>query len=587
MREPLIIVEIDFDFCGQTFGVAPCVAALSPAVKRKCYNSYRTCKDKPHYVKTVLTIRFCEIRSNIPRDMGTVFPVIDDISESSASVNISGTDEKLSAFGERAELKLTLRDFIYHDRLTDKYQTERKSGAAQNDEPGYDPQSRGSFFTKQFARNPYYYGRPVRVIEGWIDSGSFVEKLRRNYVLEEMGIPDERGTVTIKAKDILDLASNDKALCPKPNTGVLLNDLLDVSTSCTLTPAGIGNIEYPTSGWASIGSELMAYTRSGDTITFTGRGVRGTKAANHSAGDTFQMSYSPRNMRIDDLIEDLMTNFGAVPSSMVPKSTKWAPEVNRWAPGVLITTDITKPTGVASLIGELQSLGVIISWDSVAQEVGLRVNRPLYNETFLSISDSDSIKSITADRREDERLTQVVFFTVQQDPTKSLTDYGNYAVVLNRADPEAQSSLEYGSPRIKNIPVRWFNNGINTAVHALAKRMLNRFRDPPTVYDIVMDEKDYGIKLIDVVEVTSSKITDETGKAVPTLLQITKKTETKPGIEFEVRAQAFQYTSKYGSITENSRPDYPSSSPAQKSFGAYFSNAGAPFADGGLTYRFI
>ena len=40
------------------------------------------------------------------------------------------------------------------------------------------------------------------------------------------------------------------------------------TTSVNLTPTGIGS-DYGSSGYVRIGSEVMAFTRSGDTLTLT------------------------------------------------------------------------------------------------------------------------------------------------------------------------------------------------------------------------------------------------------------------------------------------------------------------------------
>lgn len=89
----------------------------------------------------------------------------------------------------------------------------------------------------------------------------------------------EYAVVQITAKDILDLADNDKAVIPSPSTGKLAA-MTAVDMTATLTPAGIGS-EYPASGMVRIGRELMTLTRSGDVLTLT-RAQDGT-----GCGDTY------------------------------------------------------------------------------------------------------------------------------------------------------------------------------------------------------------------------------------------------------------------------------------------------------------
>lgn len=586
-RELVTYIEIDLDFCSRTFGTAPCGAVLSNSVRRKCFNTFRTCTFKSAYQKVVKTLRFSEPRSNLPRGL-TIFPCIEDITDETSSVNIAGSDERLSAFGDRAEIRIRMRDFQYHDRLTDQYQSERVSGAAQNDEPGYDPGARGTFWTKLHSRNPYYYGRPLRRIDGHLDSGVFVQDTVRHYIIKEIELPGEDGTFDIRGQDVLALASDDKALIPKPSTGTLLADITDVAATATLTPAGIGNIEYPASGIVTIGSEMMGFTRAGDVLTLTTRGHSNTKASSHKLGDTVQIAFSVRGMRVDNFVNTVLTGYGSTPASFIPLISKWKPEIDRWAPGVTLWTDICSPMGVTKVIGELASLGFSISWDDTTQEVGLKANRPVDNDVLHLVSDRDII-SISSEKRDEDRLSQVVFFTVQRDPTKSVTDLTNYDIVLNKVDAEAQGPNEYQIPIIRNIPVRFFNNGETTSVSVLSKRLLARFRDPPTIYKLTLTaEKARNIKLTDVLEVTTDRITDTVGRPTPTLLQVIRKRDNRRSGHVDIVAQVFFYKGRYGFITENTRPVYSASSAAQKKTGAYFLATGqTTFADGGEGYRFI
>lgn len=52
-RTPVTLVIITLDFCGRTFGVAPCTATGEP-----CYNTFHTCKDKNAYLKTTRDYEF-------------------------------------------------------------------------------------------------------------------------------------------------------------------------------------------------------------------------------------------------------------------------------------------------------------------------------------------------------------------------------------------------------------------------------------------------------------------------------------------------------------------------------------------------
>lgn len=598
-REPHVRVKLYLDYCTRTFGVAPCTAALSTAVVCKCFNSWATCNDRANFQRTDLILKFCQPSSNLPKSEGTIFPLIEDVSEHSATVNIGGADPRMSALGERSTVVLKMKDAPYHDRLWDKYAGERVTGAAQNDEPGYLPESRGTLLQKLEARFPYLYNRKLEIEHGHLTGGqidpstglwvarTFVVETTRNYVVTETSGLQEDGTFEIKGSDIVDLISNDKAVVPAPSEGYLSADITAVAGSLTLTPAGIGDLKYPTSGNASIGSELVSYTRVGDTVTLTGRGLRGTVAAAHNADDTFQITLSIRNMRIDDYLE-VLCNAGNLPSAYQPKLTKWKPEVDRWAPDVKLNTDIMKPTKVAELIGELAILGISIYPNLAGSELLIKMTRPPDNDPVYDITDDSGIISIQKEKREADRFSMLVFFFNQSDPSQGLTQKGNYDIVRARVDEDAQSANEYGKAIIREAFCRLFNRGGGSIVPVLSKRLLNRFRDPPTLYTIELDWKDSAIGLTDVIRVTSGLLRDKTGKIQPTLMQVVKRTEAKPGSRFRIVAQSYRYNARYGFITEDTRPSYPSSSAAQREKGAYFlDDALSKFADGGDAYRFI
>ena len=75
----------------------------------------------------------------------------------------------------------------------------------------------------------------------------------------------------------------------KASIGKITLDMTTSTTSVNLTPTGIGS-DYGSSGYVRIGSEVMAFTRSGDTLTLT-RARKGTTASTHQQGDTVQLCY--------------------------------------------------------------------------------------------------------------------------------------------------------------------------------------------------------------------------------------------------------------------------------------------------------
>lgn len=586
-REPITWVEVDDEICTRTFGVGGCTASLGGNVVRKCYGTFATCPVKSLFSSSTRTLRYCEPRPNLPPGGPVMFPVLKSVSEISGTVNIAGTDGDMSAFGRRATVKVELAEFPHHDIGVDPYAQQRMSGAAQIDEPGYSPVSRGGHFGKMRARSPYYTGRALRVVSAYLDGGVISDRVTRHYVQTERTVSDDGASVTIEAKDILDLADNEKAQAPAPSKGALADDISASDTNATLVPAGIGNADYPASGRAVIGSEIVRFTRSGDVLTFVERGASGTSAASHSAADTVQRVLFYDGNRIDAVLLSLLRDYAKIPEGFLDQSG-WAAEVSRWMPQLLLRASICKPTGVASLVGELAVLGVSIWWDEVAQKVRMQANRPPDEGGVIALNDDANILSVEVEDRQKDRLTEVMFYTVQIDPTKSATSADNYRRCAMTVATDAKGPNAYGDTKVRKIFCRWLDQGADSVVLTLSNRLLNRFAVAPVRVVLTLDAKDRAIGLADVLSVTSSGVLDETGKPVATLLQVVRRSEPDRGHRVEITAQAFQFSGRYAYATENGRPTYAASTAAQRARGMYAcGNSTLKMSNGDEPYRAV
>ena len=201
-RQPITIVEIDLPLCSRVYGSAPCTAALAASFPAKCFNTRATCQDPANYLGSATqTLRFAKNESGLPKGQ-TIFPALSSVSTRAAEINLSGIDPRTTALGKRARVTVALQDFAYHDTLTDPYQSERVSGAAQFSGVGYQPGDRGQFFAKLAARQPYYIGKPLRVKRGYV--GDTVASMpAANYVITEWTGPDASGARSNLRKAIL------------------------------------------------------------------------------------------------------------------------------------------------------------------------------------------------------------------------------------------------------------------------------------------------------------------------------------------------------------------------------------------------
>jgi len=573
-------VEIDQDFCNLNWGVAPCLASFSTANPRKCYNTYQTCTYTQAYDRGNKTLRF--VMASYPVKSGNYIPALVSVGGREQEVNIAGFSDKMGGLGVRGAISVVLRDFPSRDTLTDPYFAERMDGTAQTDEPGYDPYTRGSFWTKWKARNPNYAGRSLRVYHGYMDdAGELVTETTRHYVMDEFTGPDTRGNVTIKAKDILSLADDKKALAPRGNQGRVLADMEIDAATFTLSPAGIGNSEYSAAGYVTVGSEIMRFNRTGDVMTVT-RGEQGTQPATHNANDTVQMAFSVERLRADEVIRRLLINYGNIPASYIDFA-EWQAEFDRWGASMILSATICKPTGVSKLIGEINQLGITVWWDEIGQKIRIKLNRP--PDTVPAVwTDRNNIISITTEDNDNERATRVELWTVQIDPTKDLSKE-NFLRGYITVSVDSESPNLFGLPRTQTIYNRWLNHGADAAAKIITGRLLNRYKRAPVTYNVKIDVKD-DPELTDVITLQTHVATDITGKQTPQLTQVYYRSDDKLGSTIDVRLQGYQFDSRYGLIAENTRGVYNVSTPEEKLRGSYFVGPSLVFDDGTKPYRF-
>lgn len=583
--EPFEWVEIDLPLCTRVYGTAPCTAALSALNPHKCFNLRAGCQDAANFLLgTPLTLKFS--KEGIPLPAGfKAFPVLLNVRQSSTTANIGGADPRYGALGKQATLDFDLLDFTHHERGVDPYASERVTGAAQFSAVGYHPEDRSTFLAKLKARWPNYAGGNVRLCRAYIVNGAITDQSTYHHVLKEMDGPSG-GSMSVSCYSILDLANGKTAVCPRPTRGRLTLDLTAVATTFDVTPAGIGGSEYAASGHVTIGSEVMAFTRSGDTFTVT-RGQKGTAASAHSAADTVQQAWTCTNARLDDVAEELITGFTTTPASWVP-AAEWAAEVTRWGASIMLTTTVTSPTPVATLLGELADLGCNIIPDERAAKIRLRMNRPTDGDTIYSITD-DNAYSISQHDREGDRVTQVYFVHKRADPTKGIGSSDDVSNYLRRAltvNPDAVAI--YGDVRTRTIRTRWLDQGDDTTVAIVSWQLLRRFEKAPMRVKCLIDARDKAIKLSDVVQLRTDDAASEVGEVTTRLMQVIGRSEPTPYHTVEVELQRFEFSGRFGYITPNTYPVYGSASDAEKSSGAWaVDEAILLFPDSTGPYRII
>jgi hypothetical protein len=377
--------------------------------------------------------------------------------------------------------------------------------------------SSGTFWGKWRAR----YGtklrnRPMRIIRGLV--GQTVAAMdTRHYLIDTTDGPSPDGVYMITAKDVLKLADDERSQAPNVSNGSLAGSINNVVTTATLSPVGIGNLEYPASGWVCFGGkEIVAFTRAGDTLTIT-RGQLGTDAIAHTNGDRVQLVLRYAGNDVADIVRDLLVNYvDGITAAMVPLA-EWQAETAAYL-AVIYTATITEPTSVRKLISELiNQAALAVWWDDQARLIRLKVLREI--STTAATFDDETIVSgsLTVGDQAGKRISQIWTFYGQRNPADQADKVDNYRAALASVDLATES--EYGAPAIRKIPARWV--GTLTAADRLNGIQLSRFRNPPRAFRFTLF-RDQLVSLGLGYQVNWAENQDITGARVNAPIQITK-----------------------------------------------------------------
>ena len=568
-REPFTFIGLVVDKCSLVAGTLPCTATETG--DEKCYNTRSTCNDPTNYTKTTIEHRFCQPRSTLPVGI-RMFPVLDGKISKSGTSTTAGT-----GLGKRAVIRAKLKDFPHHDRGIDPYVSDRT----------YNPSNQGTFWGKFLKRNPYYEGRTIKIYHGyigtiWSESDFEVQE----YDITDITGPDN-GYVNITGKDVLVRTYDDKAQYPVLSKGALLAGITNVATTATLTPTGIGNTDYPTTGLLSIGKEAIAFTRASDVLTLT-RAQWGTEAKPHDADDTVQLCVEWNTSNIIDVLDELLVTGAGLPSSYIP-TADWIIERDLWMGSANVKGVLLKPEPIEKVIGELSEVFMFdIWWDATAQEVKIKSLSPEPSGVAINtLSDGNNIiiGSLNVDRKSKDRYTRIIVrynkINFSEDNKKE-----NFASVRGNIDLTLEDADHYDSSSIKTINSRWFDATSNAS--QLSGRLRSRFANTPEIVTFKLDNKDHGkLSMAGRIELDSWQFQDESGANELRRFQVLEISETEPGSEFMVKCLTSSFVGRYAFIAPADTVDYGTATKDQKNRYSWICQTDGLFADSTTGYKII
>lgn len=560
--EQITVLELDLDKCDNTYSIAPCTASLSAGLE--CYNTWKTCQDKPNFVKTTKTWSFVTAGADIPADE-QIRPYIEKIAFAPTQIDLE------KGLAPRGMVTITLRDEPDSDVEADPYVTTRSSAA------------QGTFWPRLLGRNHNYAGRFARIRRAYLtdtwDWADFVDEL---YIIESIKGPDGNGRVQVVLKDPVKLA--DRIKFPAASDGALLSDITAVSTTLPLE-AGDG-ADYPSSGRVRIGDEVIKYTtNSSDILGGLTRGDFGTTADEASEGDGVQLCQVWESASVSTVLEEL-ANAGGIADAYLDLSG-WATEDNTWLGAAFaVTACISEPTDVSKLLADLVlHVGGFMWWSPSAQKLKFKVLAPLApNESAVAtLTDEANLieGSVKIENLDPLRLTRTGLFYDIRSAVADRKEINSYLRGRLFIDADAESANEFNDRRDDLIYSRWWTAANDAAVLAVVSRRASYYREAPKKITCRLDAKDAAIVEGDLVDVTTGQLVGLDGAPQTTRCLVMKRRDEEGRISFVLRTTTLDQ--RFAFIAPNGTPDYPTDT----DYAHVSPAAGADFSDGGGPYLII
>jgi hypothetical protein len=282
------------------------------------------------------------------------------------------------------------------------------------------------------------------------------------------------GTYQLVGKDILKLTDDERAQAPLLSGGFITGEI--VANEFTLSPTGIGDIEYPASGYVAIGGkEICAFTRAGDVMSLT-RGQLGTEEVTHDSGERVQIVLSYTAEDPADIIAYLLQNYANIPSEYIPLAA-WQAETGSFVQ-TLYSAYIAEPTSVKTLVAELaEQASLALWWEPLIPEIRLKVIRKIPTDAETYTESSIMEGSLSIEEQPDSRITQVWTYFGQRNPLRPVDEADNYRSVAATVNLEAET--DFGGASIKKIFSRWIPFGARSVALRLNDLILTRYATPP------------------------------------------------------------------------------------------------------------
>jgi hypothetical protein len=573
-RRIIEVLELRQKRCSLRFGVGTCTAAIGPKVPTQCLNTYATCPVQNLYNPTAqIRWLFCKPGDPLPRQragsgndiVSNAYPILKTITFSTQTkMNPGGSRKGESPFGVFGTFSASLDDFRLKDHIADHY---------------------GRGITGPFW--PLFkamIGEAVARLEAYVYRGYAGQTLDEMQVMRyDVQLLDAKiGGCQVRGQDPTARTAGKKAQFPRASDLQLAADIDATTTSIVVVgnesdlTAQFGNV--PDARAIRIGSELIRYTgytvgTGNYTLSGVTRGFAGTVAAAHTRNDLCQRVGWYRQIELYRVAQDLMENHSALAGLI--DNAEWTQEGGRYLPTLRVReTFVTEPNAVEDLVSELMRDGMFSAWwNAFEAKIPLLAIRPPEG-AIPAISDRSQIiaPGVSVESRPDDRITRVVIYYNQINPTVRLDEKTNYRNGRLRIIPSLEGE-DYADGSVRELAI--YSRWVATDAQALlvGASLLRRFGVTPEYTTIRLDAKDNVIAQIGaVVSVDTYSQLDAFGGRRPKNWQVISRDEPTPGHVISITLQTSEQAGRFATIMANDAPDYADATDEERLTGCWLAD---------------
>jgi len=582
-RKPFYYVEIDFNFCQNTYGNLPCTATGIQGTE--CFNTFITCQAKPAFLKTIQTVTFTP--AEIQKPLSIVgSPVINKQPKITPVIL-----DPNNGVGQRGAISIQLLEFYDSDNYVDPYYMTRPSKPT------------GGFLSRLRRRNSYYIDSPIRYITGYIDNnGDIVEKTTRLYFMTAFDGIDKDGGYTIQGKDLLKITQDQDSGIPRQLDVLYDGNVNQNQTNIDLRTGDGQKIAGTLANALWIDQEIMLFDPAnvtGDTINNVTRGALGTTGVAHNTISAVIFS-RVWNDNVVDVVFKILTEHLGIDTKYIPYNNdpgnqdEWDIEKANWLVNANINNRINTPQLAHKLLQQLcNEFSISLWWDERAQKIklsGTTIN--LANKTPLPINDKNNVleKSFQLSTKIKNIFTQawIYYDKLNQALGQDLGGYSQLEVFINT---DAENENAYGKSIVKSVFSNWLDITNALIVPGIASRLIES--NGQQVYQVTFDLDAADMQSIwtgDFILLTVPDVTDEFGQPYTQKVHILQVFEIEHGHKYRIKGISTIYSDLptsgfFAFIAENSLIDYNSSTEAEKDANWFLSDGDNDFADGRPPYR--